>query len=77
MGRRMVKVSSVVLNPKSFCALTVTWWFITDWVGIPVTIPVVELRDNPEGRDPEMTEKTMESPVTMGVAEKETALGMT
>lgn len=75
MGRRTVKVSVVVLYPKSFCALTVICRFATDWVGVPEISPVLALMVNPLGSDPEVMEKTTDSPVTVGVAEKETLLG--
>ena len=76
MGRRMVKVSMAVLYPKSFCALTVIWRFVTDWVGVPEMSPVLVFMVSPLGSVPEETEKTTDSPVNVGVAEKEALLGI-
>ena len=72
---RMVKVRVTVRYPNSFCALTVTCLSVTDWEGVPEMTPVFEFSDNPVGSVPEVTEKTIHSPVTAGVAEKEMLLG--
>ena len=72
-----MKVRMVVLDPKAFCALIVTSRFVTDWVGVPEMIPVFGFSDNPVGSDPEEMEKTTDSPVTIGVAEKDTLLEIT
>ena len=66
---RMVKVRVTVRYPNSFCALTVTCLSVTDWKGVPEMTPVFEFSDNPVGSVPEVTEKTTNSPVTVGVAE--------
>ena len=69
MGVRMVNV--IVLNwlLTSLNASIVTDWDDTNWEGIPYIIPVVELRDKPIGRDPEMIENDSSSPSTEGVIE--------
>ena len=41
----------------------------TNWEGVPDIIPVVELRDNPIGRDPDMIENDNSSPLTEGEIE--------
>ena len=56
MGRRTVKVIVVVLDPRAFCALMVTWRLVTDCVGVPDTTPELELSCSPEGSDPEEME---------------------
>ena len=48
----------------SLNALIVTDWDNTDWEGDPEMIPVVELRDRPIGRDPDMIENESWSPLT-------------
>ena len=53
----------------SLNALIVTDWDNTDWEGDPEMIPVVELRDRPIGKDPEMIENDSSSPSTEGVIE--------
>ena len=53
----------------SLNASIVTDWDMMDWEGIPYIIPVVELRDRPIGRDPEMIENDSSSPSTEGVIE--------
>ena len=53
----------------SLNALIVINWDDTVWEGIPEMIPVVELRDRPIGRDPEMIENDSSSPSTEGVIE--------
>ena len=50
-------------------ALIVTDWDDTDWEGVPDIIPVVELRDRPIGRDPDMIENESSSPSTVGEIE--------
>ena len=40
-------------------------------------IPVVELRDRPVGRDPEMIENDSSSPSTVGATENEPLIGRT
>ena len=42
---------------------------VTEWVGIPDMIPVVELRDRPIGSDPDVIENESSSPLTVGVVE--------
>ena len=53
----------------SLNALIVTDWDNTDWEGDPEMIPVVELRDRPIGRDPDMIENDRSSPLIEGVIE--------
>ena len=69
IGVRMVNV--IVLNwlLTSLNASIVTDWDDTNWEGIPYIIPVVELRDKPIGRDPEMIENDSSSPSTEGETE--------
>ena len=71
MGVRMVNV--IVLNwlLTSLNASIVTDWDDTNWEGIPYIIPVVELRDKPIGRDPEMIENDSSSPLIVGMIENE------
>ena len=76
MGRRMVKVSVAVLYPKSFCALIVTCLPVTDADGVPEMSPVLVFKVNPVESVPEVMEKTTDSPVNVGVAEKDTLLGI-
>ena len=61
----------------SLNALIVTDWDDTNWEGIPYIIPVVELRDKPIGRDPEMIENDSWSPSTVGATENEPLIGRT
>ena len=61
----------------SLNALIVTDWDNTDWEGDPEMIPVVELRDRPIGRDPEMIENDSSSPSTVGATENEPLIGRT
>lgn len=56
MGATTVKVTVVVLDPRAFCALKVTWRLMTDCVGVPDTTPLLEFNVSPVGRDPEETE---------------------
>ena len=71
MGVRMVNV--IVLNwlLTSLNASIVTDWDDTNWEEIPYIIPVVELRDKPIGRDPEMIENDSSSPLIVGMIENE------
>ena len=55
----------------SLNASIVTDWDDTNWEGIPYIIPVVELRDKPIGRDPEMIENDSSSPLIVGMIENE------
>ena len=57
----------------SLNALIVTDWDDTDWEGDPEMIPVVELRDRPIGRDPEMIENDSSSPSTVGTIENDSS----
>ena len=61
----------------SLNASIVTDWDDTNWEGIPYIIPVVELRDRPIGRDPEMIENDSSSPSTVGATENEPLIGRT
>ena len=61
----------------SLNALIVINWDDTVWEGIPEMIPVVELRDRPIGRDPEMIENDNSSPSTVGATENEPLIGRT
>ena len=61
----------------SLNALIVINWDDTVWEGIPEMIPVVELRDRPIGRDPEMIENDSWSPSTVGATENEPLIGRT
>ena len=73
MGVRMVNV--IVLNwlLTSLNASIVTDWDDTNWEGIPYIIPVVELRDRPIGRDPEMIENDSSSPLIVGTIENDSS----
>ena len=73
MGVRIVNV--IVLNwlLTSLNASIVTDWDDTNWEGIPYIIPVVELRDRPIGRDPEMIENDSSSPSTVGTIENDSS----
>ena len=66
-------VNVIVLNwlLTSLNASIVTDWDDTNWEGIPYIIPVVELRDRPIGRDPEMIENDSSSPLIVGMIENE------
>ena len=57
----------------SLNASIVTDWDMMDWEGIPYIIPVVELRDKPIGRDPEMIENDNSSPLTIGMIENDSS----
>ena len=57
------------LSLTSFDALIVTDCDIMTRDGIPDTIPVKGLRDNPIGRDPDMIENDRSSPLIEGVIE--------
>ena len=57
----------------SLNALIVINWDDTVWEGIPEMIPVVELRDRPIGRDPEMIENDNSSPLTIGMIENDSS----
>ena len=57
----------------SLNALIVTDWDDTNWEEIPYIIPVVELRDKPIGRDPEMIENDSWSPSTVGTIENDSS----
>ena len=61
------RVNGLLLT--SLNALIVTDWDVTDREGIPDIIPVVELRDRPIGRDPDVIEKESWSPLTVGMIE--------
>ena len=61
----------------SLNALIVTDWDDIDWEGIPDIIPVVELRDRPIGRDPDVIENNRSSPLTEGVVENDSFLERT
>ena len=69
MGVRMVIMIATDWSLTSLNALIVIDWDDTDWEGVPDMIPVVELRDRPIGRDPEMIENDSSSPSTEGVME--------
>ena len=73
MGVRIVNV--IVLNwlLTSLNASIVTDWDDTNWEGIPYIIPVVELRDRPIGRDPEMIENDSSSPLIVGTIENDSS----
>ena len=73
IGVRMVNV--IVLNwlLTSLNASIVTDWDDTNWEGIPYIIPVVELRDRPIGRDPEMIENDSSSPLIVGTIENDSS----
>ena len=66
-------VNVIVLNwlLTSLNASIVTDWDDTNWEEIPYIIPVVELRDKPIGRDPEMIENDSSSPLIVGMIENE------
>ena len=61
----------------SFDTLIVTDWDMMNWEGIPDIIPVVELRDKPVGRDPDMIENESWSPSTVGEIENDSFFGRT
>ena len=73
IGVRMVNV--IVLNwlLTPLNASIVTDWDDTNWEEIPYIIPVVELRDKPIGRDPEMIENDNSSPLTIGMIENDSS----
>ena len=73
MGVRIVNV--IVLNwlLTSLNALIVTDWDDTNWEETPYIIPVVELRDKPGGRDPEMIENDSSSPLIVGTIENDSS----
>ena len=54
----------------SLNALIVTDWDDTNWEEIPYIIPVVELRDRPIGRDPDIMENDRSSPSQVGLVMK-------
>ena len=58
----------------SLNALIVTDWDDTDWEGVPDVIPVVELRDSPIGRDPDVIENESSSPLIVGMIETGSSL---
>ena len=58
-------------------ALTVTDCIITNWEGIPDMTPVVELRNNPTGSNPDETLNERSSPFTEGVIENDLFLDRT
>ena len=58
----------------SFDTLIVTDWDMMNWEGIPDIIPVVELRDKPVGRDPDMIENESWSPSTVGEIENDSPI---
>ena len=51
-------------------ALIVTDRDDTDWEGDPEIIPVIELRDSPIGRDPDVIENDRSSPWQVGMVMK-------
>ena len=77
MGVRMVNERENDWSLTSLNALIVINWDDTVWEGIPEMIPVVELRDRPIGRDPEMIENDSSSPSTVGATENEPLIGRT
>ena len=77
IGVRIVNERENDWSLTSLNALIVTDWDNTDWEGDPEMIPVVELRDRPIGRDPEMIENDSSSPSTVGATENEPLIGRT
>ena len=77
MGVRMVNERENDWLLTWLRALMVTDWDDIAWEGIPEMIPVVELRDRPVGRDPEMIENDSSSPSTVGATENEPLIGRT
>ena len=73
MGVRMVNERENDWLLTSLNASIVTDWDDTNWEGIPYIIPVVELRDRPIGRDPEMIENDNSSPLTIGMIENDSS----
>ena len=69
MGVRMVIMIATDWSLTSLNALIVIDWDDTDWEGVPDMIPVVELRDRPMGRDPDVIENESWSPLIVGVME--------
>ena len=67
----MVNMSVKDSALTSFDTLIVTDWDMMNWEGIPDIIPVVELRDKPVGRDPDMIENESSSPSTVGEIEND------
>ena len=53
IASRTVNFTVVVLDPKSFWALIVTWRFDTDWVGVPEISPLFVFKLNPVGNVPD------------------------
>ena len=77
IGVRIVNERENDWSLTSLNALIVINWDDTVWEGIPEMIPVVELRDRPVGRDPEMIENDSSSPSTVGATENEPLIGRT
>ena len=77
IGVRIVNERENDWSLTSLNALIVTDWDDTNWEEIPYIIPVVELRDKPIGRDPEMIENDSWSPSTVGATENEPLIGRT
>ena len=73
MGVRTVNERENDWSLTSLNALIVTDWDDTNWEEIPYIIPVVELRDKPIGRDPEMIENDSWSPSTVGTIENDSS----
>ena len=65
----ILKESWVWRDPIPFDASTVRSVLLMVAEGIPEMIPEDELRDRPGGRDPEMIENEISSPLTEGVIE--------
>ena len=77
MDWRMVNERENDWSLTSFEALTVTDWDMMDREGEPDIIPVIELSDNPIGRDPDVIENETSSPLTVGMIETGSSLDRT
>ena len=69
MEDRMVNMRTTDWELTWLNALIVADWDDNDWQGIPEMIPFVELSDNPSGRDPDVIENEISSPLIEGVIE--------
>ena len=74
---RMVNDRENDRSLTSFDALIVTDSIITNWEGEPDMTPVVELRNNPTGNDPDEIVNERSSPFTEGVIENDSFLDRT
>ena len=69
------RVNDLSLN--SFNTLIVTDWDDIDWEGVPDMVPFDELIFKPLGREPDVIEKEISSPLTVGEIENGLSLVIT